>query len=93
MSQTTDLNTPISDEQDGDCATRTQKALMLVVCFFVFLIVYTLSVGPMAFFHEVFEFQQFQDSLELVYAPLIVIVENEVKPLSTVLKWYIGLFR
>ena len=84
---------PMTDDLDGDGATRKQKVQMLVVCVFVFLLVYTLSIGPMAFFHKVFKFQQFQNSLEIVYAPLIAIVNNDIEPLSTVLRWYIGLFR
>lgn len=79
--------------ETGETPTRRQRALMVVVCFFVFLAVYILSVGPMAGLHQVFEFKQFQGSLEIIYAPLIVLIEADVEPFASVLKWYVGIFR
>ncbi len=84
------------EPQPADAAqkpTRRQRVLMSVVCFFVFLAVYVLSVGPMAGLHQVFEFKQFQGSLEVIYAPLIALIEADVEPFASALKWYVGIFR
>ncbi len=66
---------------------------MSVVCLMLVVGVYVLSVGPMARLHKVVEFEPFKNALEFVYAPLIAIVESNVKPFSAILKWYISFFR
>ena len=81
------------DRTGQDRLTRKQRMVMSGVCFMLLLSVYVLSAGPMAWLHKVAEFQQFQDALEFVYAPLIAIVDSDLKPLSPILKWYISFFR
>ena len=78
----------------ADPPTRKERVIAGVLCFCLFMLVYILSVGPMAALHEeAVAFSEFQGALETVYAPLIVIVESDVQPVSGLLKWYIGLFR
>ncbi len=66
---------------------------MTIAYCFVFLFVYVLSVGPMVGLHEVFELQEFQVALNVICAPLIALIETDIEPISSLLKWYIGLFR
>ena len=99
INRTTEMNQPaptqpaIDDLTSHDRPTKKQRVVMSIICFFVFLAVYVLSVGPMAGLHEVFEFRQFQGALEVIYAPLIALIEADVEPIASLLKWYVGLFR
>ncbi|MBM82732.1 MAG: hypothetical protein CMJ78_19385 [Planctomycetaceae bacterium] len=73
--------------------TKRQKALAAMLTTGVFLVVYILSVGPMAGIHRAADFKEFGQTLEVIYKPLVVIVKKDVRPFSTGLKWYINIFR
>ena len=47
----------------------------------------------MAALHKVFAFSGFQKAVEIIYKPVVFLVENRIEPFSSVMRWYIGLFR
>ncbi|MHC4875293.1 MAG: hypothetical protein ACYTGL_02265 [Planctomycetota bacterium] len=58
-----------------------------------FLVFYVLSAGPMAGLHRIFQVQGFQRAIEVVYAPVVVLVKSDIEPFSSFMKWYVDLFR
>jgi hypothetical protein len=73
--------------------TRRQRIAVGAVCTFAALAVYVLSAGPMVWIARMVRLKQFDTLLQLVYAPLAFVVKHDLQPLSTLLKWYAGLFR
>ena len=47
----------------------------------------------MVWLNEMANFSPFTQLLEVVYAPLIFFIKNDIEPIKSVLQWYIGLFR
>ena len=79
---------------DGhETVTAKQRLMVVGFCMGLLLVFYVLSIGPMAGLHAVFKLASFQSALEVIYAPLIAIVESDVPLFSQVLKWYVELFR
>ncbi len=73
--------------------TRRQKFKALAVSALGFVTFYLLSVGPMAGLHRVFKVPGFQQAIEVVYAPVVFLVKRNVEPFSSIMKWYVDLFR
>ena len=73
--------------------TKLQRVAMGGVCCFVFSIVYVLMAGPMVWLNETAKFPPFGKLLQILYAPLMFLVKNDIEPFKSVLQWYIGLFR
>jgi hypothetical protein len=80
---------PVADARP----TQRQKLNALAVSAFGFLAFYLLSAGPMAGLHGVFKVPGFQKAVEVVYAPVVFLVKRNVEPFSSVMKWYVDLFR
>ncbi len=70
---------------------ETTRAVALSA--FAFLAFYVLSAGPMAGLHRIFKVQGFQRAIEVVYAPVVVLVKSDIEPFSSFMKWYVDLFR
>ncbi len=73
--------------------TRGQKIKAAAVSVFGFVMFYLLSAGPMAGLHRILDVPGFQRAVEVVYAPVVFVVKRNVEPFSSVMKWYIDLFR
>lgn len=73
--------------------TRRQKLVAALLSVSGFLTFYVLSAGPMAGLHRVFRFRGFQRVVEIVYAPLVALVKSGLEPFTSILRWYIELFR
>lgn len=73
--------------------TRRQKLKALALSAFGFLVFYFLSAGPMAGLHRVFKVPGFQRTIEVVYAPVVFLVKRNFEPFSSIMKWYVDLFR
>ncbi len=73
--------------------TQRQKFIALAVSAFGVLTFYLLSAGPMAWLHRVFEVPGFQRAVAVVYAPIVFLVKRNVEPFSSIMKWYVDLFR
>ena len=73
--------------------TRRQKLNAFAVSACGFVVFYLLSAGPMAGLHRVFKVPGFQRAIEVVYAPVVFLVKRNVEPFSSIMKWYIDLFR
>ncbi len=89
----TSMRTDIQPREATEEPTRRERVAAGLVCMLVFVVIYVLSAGPMAGLHTVFEFKQFQDALEVVYGPVIVLGESDIEPIASLLRSYIGLFR
>ncbi|MBI1310488.1 hypothetical protein GC176_04205 [bacterium] len=84
----------VSDEAAANAPpTRRQKLKALAVSSCGFLAFYLLSAGPMAGLHNVFKVPGFQRAIEVVYAPVVFLVKRNVEPFSSIMKWYVDLFR
>ncbi len=65
----------------------------LSLSFFGFLAFYLLSAGPVAGIHNVLKVGAFQKAVEVIYAPIVLLVKSNIEPFSSIMKWYIDLFR
>jgi hypothetical protein len=70
-----------------------QRLLVTALCIAASLSFYVLSAGPMSGLAHTLKLRSFNNAVEVVYAPLIVIVKKDIRPVSTALRWYAGLFR
>lgn len=73
--------------------TRRQKLNAFAVSACGFVVFYLLSAGPMAGLHRVFKVPGFQRAIEVVYAPVVFLVKRNIEPFSSIMKWYVDLFR
>ena len=87
------MNAQLNRQDVRPQPTRIQRLTAGALCTLVFIVIYVASAGPMAGLHAVFEFQQFQDALEIVYGPVIAVGESDLEPVASLLRSYIGLFR
>lgn len=74
-------------------ATRQQRIAATALCVFGFLTFYLLSAGPVAGIHNVLKVRAFQKAVEVIYAPVVLLVKGNVEPFSSIMKWYVDLFR
>ncbi len=79
-------------------ATRTestprQRRLVTALCIAASLSFYVLSAGPMSGLAHTLKLRSFENAVEVVYKPLVFIVKRDIRPVSTALRWYAGLFR
>ena len=58
-----------------------------------FLTFYLLSAGPIAGIHNVIKVGAFQKAVEVIYAPVVLLVKSNIEPFSSIMKWYVDLFR
>ncbi len=72
--------------------TARQRCLAGVAALAAFLTMYVALAGPVAFLHRIIPLQPFRAAIEILYAPVVFVVEHRVEPLATVLKAWIGLF-
>lgn len=90
------ISQPADDIESLDASstpTRREKfaATILSVC--GFLAFYLLSAGPVAGIHNVLKVGAFQKAVEVIYAPVVLLVKSNIEPFSSIMKWYIDLFR
>ena len=81
------------DVEVAEAPSRRQKAWAFAFAGSGFLIVYVLSAGPMVAIHNAAKFRPFQRALEIVYAPIVLLVESRIEPFAGLLKAYIQIFR
>tara|TARA_R110002072_G_scaffold287242_2_gene452717 strand:+ start:53297 stop:53620 length:324 start_codon:yes stop_codon:yes gene_type:complete len=74
-------------------ATRQQRFAATALCVCGFLTFYLLSAGPVAGIHNVLKVRAFQKAVEVIYAPVVLLVKSNVEPFSSIMKWYVDLFR
>ncbi|MFH1301097.1 MAG: hypothetical protein ABIK07_08545 [Planctomycetota bacterium] len=87
------LDSSTSTEPDPEKPTLKQKAGAGVMCFVAFLFLYLIMSGPLVWMEGKMKFKPFSKSVKTVYAPLAKLVESDVKPASSVIKAYVGLFK
>jgi hypothetical protein len=73
--------------------TRRQRIGATTLCVFGFLAFYLLSAGPVAGIHNVLKLRAFQKAVEVIYAPVVLLVKSDIEPFSSIMKWYVDLFR
>ena len=73
--------------------TRQQRIVATALCVFGFLTLYFLSAGPVAGIHNVLKIRAFQKAVEVIYAPVVLLVKSNIEPFSSIMKWYVDLFR
>ena len=83
----------ISIEDIEPRPTLKQKLSVGIMCFSAFLLLYFLMAGPLAWMEGKLKFGPFSQSVKTIYSPLVQVVESDLKPASTVVKSYIGLFK
>ena len=70
---------------------RDSPALSL--CVFGFATFYLLSAGSVAGIHNVMKIGALQKAVEVIYAPVVLLVKSSIEPFSSIMKWYVDLFR
>ena len=70
-----------------------QRLGMSLVCTCLFLFVYALTAGPMVKLITIADVGEFKTTAKYLYAPIVFLVEQDIEPFATVLKWYISLFQ
>lgn len=83
----------VAGDISPDAPTQRQKLVASALCFWGFLVFYLLSAGPVAGLHRIFEVRSFQKAVEVIYAPVVLLVKSNVEPFSSMMKWYVDLFR
>ncbi|QDV49496.1 hypothetical protein [Gimesia fumaroli] len=78
---------------DTEQPTFVQKAGVGLMCFTAFLLLYFVMAGPLVWIEGKMKFGPFSNSVKTVYAPLAQVVESDLKPASTLVKSYVGLFK
>ena len=73
--------------------TRQQRVAATALCVVGFLTFYLLSAGPIAGIHNVLKIRAFQRAVEVIYAPVVLLVKSNIEPFSSIMKWYVDLFR
>jgi hypothetical protein len=73
--------------------SRRQKMAATALCVCGFLAFYLLSAGPVAGIHNVLKVGAFQKAVEVIYAPVVLLVKSNIQPFSSIMKWYVDLFR
>lgn len=74
-------------------ATRRQKIAATALSVFGFLVFYLLSAGPVAGIHNVLKVRAFQRAVEVIYAPVVLLVKSNIEPFASIMRWYVDLFR
>jgi hypothetical protein len=82
-----------SESEHSDIPTRREKRAAAAFSAFGFVVFYFLSAGPMAGIHNVFKVRGFQKTVEVIYAPVVFLVKSNIEPFSSIMKWYVDLFR
>jgi hypothetical protein len=52
-----------------------------------------LSAGPVAGIHNVMKIRIFEKAVEVIYAPVVLLVKSDIEPFSSIMAWYVDLFR
>lgn len=73
--------------------TRLQKMGVCTLCLFSFLLLYFLMSGPLVWLEDKMKFRPFTKSVQVVYAPLVLISKSNVKPAAMMVKAYIQIFK
>lgn len=79
--------------EDEPPRTRRERLLAGVLAVSAFLLLYALSAGPMVGLVRTVKMRPFERAVEVLYAPLVIVVKKNVEPFSSILKWYVELFR
>lgn len=87
------VNPSPSDSQTANTPTRREKMKATTLCVFGFLMLYLLSAGPVAGIHNVMKIRSFEKAVEVIYAPVVLLVKSDIEPFSSVMTWYVDLFR
>jgi hypothetical protein len=80
-------------EAAAEPPSRRQKIAATALCVFGFITLYLLSAGPVAGIHNVMKVGAFQKVVEVIYAPVVLLVKSNLEPFSSIMKWYVDLFR
>ena len=91
--QPANLEGRVVDSETAEPPTRRQKMAATSLCVFGFLTFYLLSAGPVAGIHNVLKVRGFQKAVEVIYAPVVLLVKSNIEPFSSIMKWYVDLFR
>lgn len=92
-SEAANLAGVVIDETVTEPPSRREKMAATTLCVFGFLTFYLLSAGPIAGLHKIVKIGAFQKAVEVIYAPVVLLVKGNIEPFSSIIKWYIGLFQ
>ncbi|MEQ9407085.1 MAG: hypothetical protein RIK87_05140 [Fuerstiella sp.] len=81
-----------TSQPEPDC-TRKERRLGLVLSGGAFFAGYVLSAGPAVFMVEKFDLPMIGSIVQVLYAPLVLIVKLKVPVLAPVIQAYVELFR
>ena len=90
VSQPTDK---IDSLDSSSTPSRREKIAATTLSACGFLAFYLLSAGPVAGIHNVLNVRAFRKAVEVIYKPIVLLVESNTEPFSSIMKWYISLFR
>ncbi len=82
----------IAEVDASEPKSLRQRVTGAAVAMFGASLMYVLMSGPLAFLHNKVAVGPFRTAIETMFAPVVFIVKNDIEPLSTIMKAYIGLF-
>lgn len=83
----------VGDSASSERPTWRQRLAATALSVFGFVTFYLLSAGPVAGIHNVMEVGGFQKAVEVIYKPVVLLAKSHFEPFSSIIRWYIGLFR
>lgn len=87
------IDSHVASETDSSNPTIVQKMGVCLLCFASFLLLYLIMAGPLVWVEDKMKFSPFTRSVETLYAPLVLVVKSDIKPASSMIKAYVGLFK
>ncbi len=82
-----------SDSIDPEPASKHERRLSIVLSGFAFFISYVISAGPAVYMVKKFDMPTFGAIVELLYAPLVLIVRTNVPVIAPLIKAWVSLFK
>ena len=72
--------------------TRRQRTVGCIGSSLAFVVVYVGLAGPVAWLHNAIDVGPFRRGIEIIYAPVVFIVENKIPPFAGLIKAWIEWF-
>ena len=78
---------------DAATGTKRERRLSIALSSFAFFISYVITAGPAVFMVKRFDMPTFGAIVEMLYAPLVLIVKSNVPVIAPLIKAWVSLFQ
>ena len=88
------MNNPavLTSSSNKEVISWKQRIGMSLFCTGIFLFIYALTIGPVVKLLKMINVSEFEIAFKYFYAPIVFLVEKDVEPFASALKWYISFF-